>query len=120
MRLKDIKAVNDKIATGINMEEKKWSLALIAYDNLGSRKRGKNCGYLQYTLLQLHFLSVSALRQIGFYLPRGSPSPPISRARKEWKTIKHQYVASDILPSADDYQRLGEHLYSHIDALLVG
>ena len=38
--------------------------------------------------------------------------------RLVWEDIRYQYLESSILPSNSDYNRFGDHLYAHIDALL--
>jgi hypothetical protein len=118
IRLKDIATVNSKIVAGWKMKDKKYSVLLLAYDNLGFRILGAKAGYDQYTMIQVHEGSKEFLISIGFYLPPGSTQQPISRKRLEWAEEREIVEKEDILPSEEDYTVFGIQLYAHIDALL--
>jgi hypothetical protein len=118
IRLNDIDAVNSKIVAGWKMQEKKWSVLLLAYDNLGFRILGARAGYDQYTMIQVHEGSKEFLASLGFYLPPGSTQQPISRKRLDWAEERENVTRDEILPSEEDYGVFGNQLYAHIDALM--
>jgi hypothetical protein len=72
VHLKDIDSVNAKIVAGWKMKDKKWSIILIAYDNLGFQMLGAKAGYNQYIMMQVHEGSHNFLSKLGFYLPSDS------------------------------------------------
>jgi hypothetical protein len=116
--LEDIKTVNSKIASGWKMGKKKWSILMIAYDNLGFRKLGAKASYGQYTMMQVHEGTHDFLSSLGFYLPPGSNQEPISRKHLEWSEERENVEKEDILPSEHDYKVFGSQVYSHIDSLM--
>jgi hypothetical protein len=118
IRLQDIATVNSKIVAGWKMKDKKYSVLLVVYDNLGFRILGAKAGYDQYTMIQVHEGSKEFLISLGFYLPPGSTQQPISRKRLDWADERDKVKKEDILPSKDDYTVFGDQLYAHIDALL--
>jgi hypothetical protein len=118
IRLKEIDKVNSKIVQGWNMNEKKWSILMVAYDNLGFRILGAKCGYDQYTMIQVHEGKHDYLASLGFYLPPGSTKTPISRKRLDWAEERESVTKEEILPTTDDYEVFGLQIYAHIDALL--
>ena len=87
-RFQKIKRVEMKLASGWDMSWRRWCILHVCFDNLGFKRRGLDCGYKQFTMLQLHTASIQLLKKLGFYLQRGSNKKPIDRTRTAWSEKK--------------------------------
>lgn len=117
-RLDDIKQVNYKLLRGWDLTGKRYWVVFVTYDNLGFRILGAKAGYDQYVFIQVHFISAEQLQELGFYQPRTSEKPPISRVRKTWEELKDELTPDSILPTKNDYAILGEQILSQIEYFL--
>jgi hypothetical protein len=117
-RLLKISKVETKLAAGWDMSWRRWSILHVCFDNVGFKKRGQDCGYDQFTMLQLHTASIQLLKKLGFYLPRGSNKKPIDRKRTPWSEKKGTMTKKSILPDNKDWICAGEQTLAKIQCLM--
>ena len=116
VRLNQMDKVNAMITKGWCMAEKKWCLLISQYDNIGFRIRGGECGYEQYTALQIVTVPVDQLVDIGFYNP--DPLVRLCREKKIWSEERKKITPSDLLLTEHDRDTFSRRVLTHIESTM--